>query len=78
MPNYIGVRTNATDVTGRCAAVQYLKFKYYSVFTITCNSRKMEFQHDRKPIGRTLNYGWFGLVWLFGYCKNETKPFDGF
>jgi len=62
----IGVRINAANVTGPCTAVQY------GLIMLTCSSRKLDLQHDRKQIGwntelRTVR---------FGYWK--TEPSDGF
>jgi len=42
----IGVGMNATDVTWPCAAM------HCGLIMLTCGSRKMEFLHDRKPVGR--------------------------
>jgi len=67
----VGVRMNATDVTGPYAAVQY------GLIMLACGSRKMEFRHDGKPIGWNdeLQTAWSSSV-RFSYWK--TKPSDGF
>jgi len=67
----IGVRVNATDVTGPCTKVQY------GLIVLTCGSRKTEFRHDGKlmaVIGRNAE------LWTvrFGHWKTETEPSDGF
>jgi len=57
---------DATDVTGPCTTVQY------GLIMLTCGSRKMEFRHDGKPIGRNAEY------WTARLLKTVTEPFDGF
>ena len=59
---------NGTDVTGPCAAVQN------GLIMMMCGSQKMEFLHDRKPIGQNAEL-W--TVW-FGYWKTKTEQSHGF
>jgi len=59
---------NATDVTWSCVAV------HYGLIMLMSSSRKMEFRHDGKPIGRNAEL----RTVQFGYWKTETEPFDGF
>jgi len=58
----------ATDVTGPCTAMKY------GLIMLTCGSGKMEFQHDRKPIGWNTEL----RAVRFGYWKTKTEPSDGF
>ena len=60
-----GVRMNATDVTGLCAAAQYGLI----MFTL---SRRTEFRHDGKTIGRNAE---LRTVWL---SKNRNRTVQQF
>jgi len=56
---------SGTDVT---TALQY------GLIMLACGSWKMEFRHDRKPVGQNAE---LRAVW-FGYWNTKTEPFDDF
>jgi len=55
---------NATDVTEPCAMVQY--------GLMMCGSQKMEFRHNRKPIG------WNAELRKVQFRYWKTEPSEGF
>jgi len=54
---------NATDVTWSCVAV------HYGLIMLMSSSRKMEFRHDGKPIGRNAEL----RTVQFGYWKPKLN-----